>query len=42
MEWAVLVLRVDSDDSVLLVVCTALELCVDANDVGMVVIVLVA
>lgn len=41
MEWAVLVLSNDSLDSVLLVVCTALELCVEVDDTGMVVIVLV-
>ena len=41
MEWAVLVLRNDSVDPVLLVVCTALELCVDDDDPGIVTIVLV-
>ena len=41
MKCAVLVLRDDSVDPVLLVVRTALELCVDADDAGMVVIVLV-
>lgn len=41
MEWVVLVLRDDLLDPVLLVVCTALELCVEADDAGTVVIALV-
>ena len=41
MKWAVLMLRDDSVDPVLLVVCTALELCVDVDDAGTVVIALV-
>ena len=41
MEWAVLMPSDDSLDPVLLVVCTALELCVEVDDTGMVVIMLV-
>ena len=41
VEWAVLVLRDDSLDSVLLVVWIELELCVETDDAGLVVTVLV-